>query len=99
MTKKLLKVFNTQIIDSKVAIAVSGGVDSMVLMNLAKESDSLNDKNVFILVVDHGLRAESKQEAESVKKEAKKLGFPTRILKWKGGYLRTRNVFQNLKIE
>ena len=84
MTKKLIKIFNAQIIDSKIAIAVSGGVDSMVLMNLAKESDFLNDKNVFILVVDHGLRAESKQEAESVKKEAKKLGFPTRILKWKG---------------
>ena len=84
MTKKLIKIFNAQIIDSKIAIAVSGGVDSMVLMNLAKESDSLNDKNVFILVVDHGLRAESKQEAKFVKNEAKKLGFPTRILKWKG---------------
>ena len=56
----------------------------MVLMNLAKESDFLNDKNVFILVVDHGLRAESKQEAKFVKNEAKKIGFPTRILKWKG---------------
>ena len=84
MTKKLIKIFNAQIIDSKIAIAVSGGVDSMVLMNLAKESDFLNDKNVFILVVDHGLRAESKQEAKFVKNEAKKLGFPTRILKWKG---------------
>ena len=84
MTKKLIKIFNAQIIDSKIAIAVSGGVDSMVLMNLAKESDFLNDKNVFILVVDHDLRAESKQEAKFVKNEAKKLGFPTRILKWKG---------------
>ena len=84
MTKKLIKIFNAQIIDSKIAIAVSGGVDSMVLMNLAKESDFLNDKNVFILVVDHGLRAESKQEAKFVKNEAKKLDFPTRILKWKG---------------
>ena len=84
MTKKLIKIFNAQIIDSKIAIAVSGGVDSMVLMNLAKESDFLNDKNVFILVVDHDLRAESKQEAKFVKNEAKKIGFPTRILKWKG---------------
>ncbi|MEC9414021.1 MAG: tRNA lysidine(34) synthetase TilS [Pseudomonadota bacterium] len=84
MTKKLIKIFNDQIIDSKIAIAVSGGIDSMALMNLAKESDLLNDKNVFILVVDHDLRSESKQEAEFVKKEAKKLGFTTRILKWKG---------------
>ena len=84
MTKKLIKIFNAQIIDSKIAIAVSGGVDSMILMNLAKESDFLNDKNVFILVVDHGLRAESKQEAKFVKNEAKKLGFPIRILEWKG---------------
>ena len=41
MTKKLIKIFNDQIIDSKIAIAVSGGIDSMALMNLAKESDFL----------------------------------------------------------
>ena len=84
MTKKLIKIFNAQIIDSKIAIAVSGGVDSMVLMNLVKESEFLNDKNVFILIVDHDLRTESKQEAKFVKIEAKKLGFETRILKWEG---------------
>ena len=35
-----------QIIDSKIAIAVSGGVDSMALMNLAKESDFLNRNSI-----------------------------------------------------
>ena len=34
----------------------------MVLMNLAKLSNKINTKNIHIVVVDHGLRKDSKKK-------------------------------------
>ena len=36
MPTKLINVFDKYLMSPKIAIAVSGGLDSMVLMNLAK---------------------------------------------------------------
>ena len=48
MTNDLVKIFDSEVLDSSIAIAVSGGVDSLVLMNLANESKVIKNKNVFI---------------------------------------------------
>ena len=84
MAHKLTNVFDKYLMSSKIAVAVSGGLDSMVLMNLAKLSNKINTRNIHILVVDHGLRKDSKEEALFVKEEAKKLGLRSQILIWKG---------------
>lgn len=54
----------------RVAVAISGGVDSMALALLLKETGA----NLVALTVDHSLRPEAKKEAESVSRQMKKLG-------------------------
>ena len=84
MTNNLVKIFDSEVLDSSIAIAVSGGVDSLVLMNLANESKVIKNKDVFILTINHGLRTESIRECKFVENLAKKLGFKVKILRWEG---------------
>src|SRR5665647_1008947 len=67
-------------------LAVSGGPDSTALMVLAARwRAALKVKPKLIAVtVDHGLRAESKREALSVARLARKLGIAHRTLRWTG---------------
>jgi tRNA(Ile)-lysidine synthase len=60
-----------------VGLAVSGGPDSLALLLLAAEARPLQ---VEAATVDHGLRAESRGEAEMVAKICERLGVPHRIL-------------------
>jgi len=71
---------------SKLAIAVSGGADSLCLMVLLKEwSRRTSWPGTFeVLCVDHGLRAESAVEAAFVARSAEELGLPSTILRWTG---------------
>src|SRR5580658_11235524 len=48
----------------RLAVAVSGGADSMALALLAREWASARNGDVLALTVDHGLRAESSGEAD-----------------------------------
>lgn len=71
---------------SRVLLAVSGGPDSTALMVLAARWRD-GKKNAPVLAaatVDHGLRKESKAEAASVAKLAKKLKISHHILSWRG---------------
>jgi len=67
-------------------LAVSGGPDSTALLVLAARwRASLDDGPYLVAVtVDHGLRAESAQEAEAVSRLAAKLGIAHRVLPWTG---------------
>lgn len=67
-----------------VALAVSGGGDSMALMQLACDwaRQQAHAPQLFALTVDHGLRAGSRDEAEWVAAQAAKLGLPHLILTW-----------------
>ncbi|MSO67287.1 MAG: tRNA lysidine(34) synthetase TilS [Pseudolabrys sp.] len=67
-------------------LAVSGGPDSTALMVLAARwRNALETKPKLIAVtVDHGLRAESKREAASVGRLARKLKVAHRTLRWTG---------------
>ncbi|OEY87180.1 tRNA lysidine(34) synthetase TilS [Wolbachia pipientis] len=66
----------------KVAVAVSGGVDSVTLIHLMI---NLMRRNISIaLTVDHGLRPESKDEALCVSSYVKQLGAAESfVLNWK----------------
>ena len=63
--------------DDRIVVAVSGGVDSMVLLHLL--SSLRKDLNLSLIVahVNHGLRPdESRREAELVEQESNRLGLP-----------------------
>ncbi|APR98118.1 tRNA lysidine(34) synthetase TilS [Wolbachia endosymbiont of Folsomia candida] len=67
----------------QIAVAVSGGIDSIVLLHLITNWTKKKHHPLPIaLTVDHGLRPESKQEANFVVNYAKKLGLESFILNW-----------------
>jgi tRNA(Ile)-lysidine synthase len=57
-----------------VAVAVSGGPDSMALLVLAADEAKKSGRSVHAVTVDHGLRADAKDEAAQVAAWAKTLG-------------------------
>ncbi|UTW57980.1 tRNA lysidine(34) synthetase TilS [Kordiimonas sp. SCSIO 12603] len=64
---------------AKLAIAVSGGADSLALLYL-----SYRHFDVTVLTVDHGLRKEARDEACYVASLCERLGVPHTILTWEG---------------
>lgn len=81
---------------SDVAIAVSGGPDSMALLHLADRwrrkrlaaRQPAPDYAVF--TVDHGLRAEAASECRFVIEAARNMGYAAEVLSWKGERPKTR---------
>ena len=84
MSNNLVKTFDQYVTSQKIAIAVSGGIDSMVLMKISSLSKKIKPKNIHILTINHDLRKGSKEETLFVRKEADKLGLKVSILTWKG---------------
>jgi tRNA(Ile)-lysidine synthase len=70
----------------KLALAVSGGPDSLALMHLAAEWRAARDEGpeLHVLTVDHGLREGSRDEALKVGRLAAALGLHHMILTWEG---------------
>ena len=64
------------------ALAVSGGADSMALLHLMARwrAEGEAKPDLTVLTVDHGLRAESREEAVMVARMAESLGLPHVIL-------------------
>lgn len=74
---------------SPVALAVSGGADSMALMHLVAQLATSTAEHyardwVIVFTVDHQLRPASAAEADFVKAAAERLGFAHRTLVWSG---------------
>ncbi len=67
-----------------VAVAVSGGSDSIALLHLVKRWADARHVHVTALTVDHGLRQESVQEVEQVGRWATALNVPHVVLRWLG---------------
>ncbi len=62
----------------KIAIAVSGGVDSICLLHWAAKLNM----DIVALHVNHGLRTAAEQEAQYVKSVCDKLDIPCHIFNW-----------------
>lgn len=68
-------------------VAVSGGADSMALMHLlARWAKTHPDprRRFVVATVDHGLRAQSRREAEWVAAQARGIGLAHELLSWEG---------------
>ena len=70
--------------DDVIAAGVSGGADSMALVLGLHKLLSAQNKRVVALTVDHGLRAESAQEAAYVAQVMARFGIEHHILVWQG---------------
>lgn len=76
-----------------IALAVSGGADSVALMRLVRrwsdqsgQASTLADGRaaIVVLTVDHGLRPDSAADARWVEDLARALGLPSVVLTWSG---------------
>lgn len=66
------------------AVACSGGSDSLALLLLASDWARRTARTLQVLTVDHGLRAESAAEAAFVADRARRLGHEAVTLTWTG---------------
>jgi len=66
------------------AVAVSGGADSMALAVLAHRWAAQRRGRISALIVDHGLRKESADEAAITSARLQALGIRTHLLHWQG---------------
>ena len=86
--KKISKVYNEFSSSLKVkenlAVAVSGGPDSLALAYLTKCYSLKNKIKVTYYVVNHKLRKESSLEAKIVKNVLRKIDIQCKILNWNG---------------
>jgi tRNA(Ile)-lysidine synthase len=70
-----------------VILAVSGGADSMAMLYLAARWAKRRPKKggkLVVATVDHGLRSESRREAQWVGEQARAMGLAHEILTWEG---------------
>ena len=86
--KKIFKIFK-EFLDSlndteNLAVAISGGPDSLALAFLAKCHSLKNKVKVKYFIVDHKLRKDSSTEAKSVRNILKKFNIDCKILPWNG---------------
>ncbi len=70
--------------DKHIAVAVSGGSDSLALALLAEEWSRSHGVHITALTVDHGLRAESAEEASLVGDWLGSNGLSHHVLRWEG---------------
>ena len=86
--KKISKIYNefssSLKVNENLAVAVSGGPDSLALAYLTKCYSLKNKIKVRYYIVNHKLRKESSLEAESVKKVLKSIDIQCTILNWNG---------------
>ena len=73
--------FETQ---PQIAVAVSGGADSMALAALGRSWAQARGGTARAFIVDHGLRPESSEEAASVAGRCRAMGLEAEILVWPG---------------
>ena len=99
---------NSTIINNDLVVGLSGGSDSIFLLfyikHLEKQFGFLG--SVFPIIVDHGLRNESNNEALKTKKIATRIGYNSKIIKIKDKYssgnlqnwarLRRRDILYNV---
>ncbi len=88
--KKQLQKFLIPFKETKFAVAVSGGSDSLALALLMNTFVKKNGGKLICITFDHKLRAESKKEAKHIHKQLKKIGIKHVIIPYKGKAYNTK---------
>ncbi|GHF41983.1 tRNA lysidine(34) synthetase TilS [Seohaeicola zhoushanensis] len=68
---------------ARLAVAVSGGGDSVALMQLLRQAFDPSQVQIEAATVDHGLRPEAAAEAAAAGEQARALGIPHSVLLWR----------------
>jgi tRNA(Ile)-lysidine synthase len=71
-------------VGAPIAVALSGGGDSLALLHLAKAWADRAGRSLIALTVDHGLQAASAGWNQFAAERAARLGAPHRVLPWVG---------------
>ena len=93
---KLKKVLSKNKNSKSFVVAVSGGPDSMALAGLSSILTSEKKHKVLFVLVDHGIRKNSAQEASEVKKLLLKNNIKLEVLKNKKKI--TKNIQKNARV-
>jgi len=87
-SKKIFKIYNefssSLKVKANLAVAVSGGPDSLALAYLAKCYSLKNKIKIRYYIVNHKLRKEASLEAQIVRKILRKIDIQCTILNWNG---------------
>ncbi len=76
MLEKATDILKTYATGRRIAVAVSGGRDSMCLLHLLTSLDFIDGKNLLVLNVEHGLRGQSSlADSEFVRRYCGKNGL------------------------
>ena len=86
---KILNYTNKFEINSKIAVGVSGGADSLVLSFLLNKIFNKKNIKVISIIIDHRIRSDSSLEARNVSKYLSSIGISNKILKLKKYYQST----------
>jgi tRNA(Ile)-lysidine synthetase-like protein len=76
LRQSLLASFTAGFAAKKIAVAVSGGIDSVALLLLMVEYCRIKKLELCVMHVDHSMRSESEQDRLWVGRLAEKLGLP-----------------------
>ena len=77
--------FGLECVNNNLAMAISGGSDSMALSVLLSRWSKNHSINLYALIIDHCLREESRDEAFTVSKRLQDLKINNQILRWEKG--------------
>ena len=77
---KILNYTNKFEINSKIAVGVSGGADSLVLSFLLNKIFNKKNIKVIAIIIDHRIRSDSSLEARNVSKYLSSIGISNKGL-------------------
>ena len=97
ITNNIEEVFKNFFIKKQIAVAISGGCDSMALTFALNDFCKENKIKIYALTIDHGVRKNSKIEAKKVGELLKKFNISHKILSIPKKEIPPKNIEANLR--
>ncbi len=88
LSKNLAELIKYSTNVDRIALAVSGGVDSVAMLVLMSDWARAKNIELVVITVDHNVRLESKAECLYVKELSNRLGYVCHILEWNPNWLK-----------
>lgn len=83
--------------ENKIAIGVSGGVDSIALLYML--TSIYEAKNIYVISVNHNVRKNAIFEAQYIEFLSKKLGIQFHIISYEGKNLKNQGEYRNFRYQ